>query len=567
MELILNIVKPIRTGGIRLAFILILLFLDFTIKAQLLAFPEAQGFGKYAIGGRGGDVIFVTNLNDSGAGSLREACAASGPRTIIFTLGGTITLDSTIQIMNAHITIAGQTAPGGGICLRMNPESTSGNLQATLAILTDHVIIRGLRFRAGPNTTLSNIQIHDCLDIWDGEHIILDHCSFTWGEDENITIWSDSPDERPRKITIQNSIIGQGLQKLDNGNITRGFGMLVGGSTGGDEVSIINNLFIHNAQRNPLLKSEQSSVFELQNNVVYNYGFFGTDLSDDVKVNLLSNYYVPGNNTLRNRYEVLIQGDASLYAAGNIGPHRPSESFPEWDIVGFNGTIPPAAYAESPAPLSFQSNSPFAPIDDDILSAEEALNNVIVDMDVGANYRIDESGGFMNNLDDVDVQLIRDMINNTGTTIFDTDIGNSVHYPNLDEGVASVDSDSDGMPDVWEEKCGLDPSNPSDRNQTAINGYTQLENYINGVNLITTSVDDVSLENIKAYPNPTDGILHILYNSSEKDTIIFYDIMGQKVYEAKIDKERTELNISMLRNGIYLMRNSSSNWFKKIVKT
>ena len=554
-----------QRSGISLAYIIILLFLDFTIKAQLLAFPEAQGFGKSAIGGRGGDVLFVTNLNDSGPGSLREACAASGPRTIIFTLGGTITLDSTIQIMNAHITIAGQTAPGGGICIRMNPESTSGILQATIAILADHVIIRGIRFRAGPNTAVANIQIHDCLDIWDGEHIILDHCSFTWGEDENIAIWSDSPNERPRKITIQNSIIGQGLQKLDNGNITRGFGMLVGGSTGADEVSIINNLFIHNAQRNPLLKSEQSSVFELQNNVIYNYGFLGTDLSDDVKVNLLSNYYAPGNNTLRSRYEVLIQGDASLYADGNVGPHRPSESFPEWDIVGFNGTIPPAAYSESPAPLNFQSNNPFTPIDNDISSAEEALNNIIVDMDVGANYRLDESGGLLNNLDDVDEQLIRDIINNTGTTIFDTDIGSSVEYPNLEKGVASIDLDQDGMPDIWEEKCGLDPSNPADRNQIAINGYTHLENYLNGVNLLTTSVDDVSIENIKAYPNPSDGILHIVNNNSEKETIIFYDNMGRKVYEAEINEELTELNISMLRSGIYLMRNTSSNWFKKVV--
>lgn len=523
-------------------------------QGQLPAFPGAKGFGKFANGGRGGDVLFVTNLNDTGPGSLREACLASGSRTIVFRIGGTITLNSTIEIVNPNITIAGQTAPGGGICLRLNPESNN-DVQATMAILADHVIIRGMRFRAGPNTVQSNSQIHDCLDIWDGENIIIDHCSFTWGEDENVAIWSSIPGEHPQKITIQKSIIGQALRQSESANEIQGYGMLVGGTIGATEVSIIDNLFIHNPQRNPLLKSEQPSVFEIYNNVIYNYGFLGTDFSDDVQVNLMSNYYKPGFNSSTNRYEVLIRDDASLYVEGNIGVHRPNMSLPEWDIVGFNGTIPPGGYSESPAPLMFQSNTPFAPLPNDIVSADEAFNTMLTSMDVGANFKLNDNGEFTFNLDELDVELIQDLINNTGTYIFDTAIGNTIQYPILDRGVAALDSDADGMPDVWEQSCQLNVNDPSDKNVIADNGYTNLENYLNGVSCSKASNANIyAAENfIQVNPSPSDGIFN-LEGELSNYTIDILNSTGTVIQNIDSSENVISIDIGDLPNGIYILR-------------
>jgi len=547
------------------------LFISFSFlicQAQLPAFPNAKGFGKFSVGGRGGEVIFVTNLNDNGPGSFRAACEIFGPRTVIFKIGGTITLNSTIEIVNSNITIAGQTAPGGGICLKMNDAITSGNLQATLAVITDDVIIRGLRFRAGPSNPQTTIQINDCLDIWDGENIIIDHCSFTWGNDENIAIWSDLPNEHPQKITIQKSIIGQGLQKLDTGgNITRGFGMLVGGSTGPTDISIIENLFIHNAQRNPLLKSEQPSFFEMYNNVIYNYGFFGTDLAEDVNVNLISNLYLAGNNTSTNRYEVLIKEQASLYVEGNIGIHRPNNILPDWDIVGFNGIIAPNGYAESPAPVTFQSNVPFLPISNEIVSSDETYDNLITTMDIGASFKLSEtgSGEFINNLDEVDFNLIQDLINNSGQSIFDTDIGSTIQYPVLEGGVAPLDSDNDGMPDLWEENCGLNINDPTDRNEIAFNNYTNLENYLNNVSCNINSSIVVNEDYIQISPNPF--IDKIIVDGDFNNYLIkVLDANGQTVTDLTNASAPIEIDLTELGNGIYFILVQSQTHNKLIVQ-
>lgn len=550
----------------------VLLLASFTSQAQLAAFPGAKGFGKFSVGGRGGEVIFVTNLNNDGVGSLRFACESQGPRTVIFKTGGTINLNSAIEITNPNITIAGQTAPGGGICLRMNDSNTTGHLQALIAILADDVIIRGIRFRAGPSFSDSNVQIYDCLDIWDGENIIVDHCSFTWGDDENIAIWSDLPNETPKKITVQNSIIGQALKRQEGANTSRGYGMLVGGSVGATEVSIVGNLFIHNTQRNPLLKSEQSSIFEVYNNVVYNYGFFGTDFSDDVQVNLLSNYYLPGTNTSTNRYEALISQQALLYADGNIGPNRPDNSQAHWDIVGFNGTIPPAGYCESPAPLSFQSATPFTTIPDDLESAENSYNHILNSSNVGASFKLSESGNgeIVSNLDEVDLALIQNLINNNGSSIFDTDIGSTIQYPILDAGTATLDSDSDGMPDVWESNCGLNLNDPNDRNGIASNNYTNLENYLNNVSCsISSPALIVNQDDIQILPNPFSDKIIVDGNFNNYEIKIL-DISGQTVLDLSGVSTPIEIDLTQLGIGIYFIyiQNQSNNQLmvQKIIK-
>ena len=208
-------------------------------QQELRAFPGAAGFGANALGGRGGRALMVTNLNDSGPGSLRAAIEAEGPRTVIFRVAGTIELKTRIDIANPYITIAGQTAPGGGITLKIDPNYT----RSPLRILTHDVILRYIRSRPGPSTAESDIL--DALTIPSGHDIIVDHCSFSWATDEVVNTWNDVHD-----ITIQWSIISEGLNDSTHPKGPHSKGMLIG-SEGAERISVHHNLFAHNRKRNP----------------------------------------------------------------------------------------------------------------------------------------------------------------------------------------------------------------------------------------------------------------------------------------------------------------------------
>ena len=179
------------------------------------AFPEAEGFGAQSIGGRGGKVIFVTNLHDSGPGSLREAVETDGPRTVIFSVSGTVALKSSIVIKKPYITIAGQTAPGDGICLRNH----------SLVIAADHVIVRHIRCRPGDNAGAES----DSLSVSSGRDIIVDHCSASWSVDETL---SASSRGRLGNVTVQWCIISESLHDSIHHKGPHGYGSLIRGSFG-----------------------------------------------------------------------------------------------------------------------------------------------------------------------------------------------------------------------------------------------------------------------------------------------------------------------------------------------
>ena len=189
-----------------------------TTTLSASAFPAAEGFGGNSVGGRGGQVIEVTNLNDSGPGSLRAAIDTEGPRIVVFRLGGTIELQSRLEITNPYITIAGQTAPGGGITLKTVPTYK----KSAIKIETHDVIIRYIRSRPGPSSDISDSL--DALEITGGYNIIIDHSSFSWGTDEVIGIANDA-----RDITIQWSIISEGLANVPDDEDSHGKGLLLGG--------------------------------------------------------------------------------------------------------------------------------------------------------------------------------------------------------------------------------------------------------------------------------------------------------------------------------------------------
>ena len=265
-------------------------------NSMLPAFPEAQGFGSSAIGGRGGQVIPVTNLNDRGSGSLRAAIEAEGSRIVVFEVSGTITLDSGLEIRSPYITIEGQTAPSGGITLRNSIHSGS----SPLTVKTHDVVLRYLRSRPGSNP--SETGNLDALTIAGnlGEvyNIMVDHCSLSWATDEVVSTFYDVHD-----VTIQWSILSEGLDcatHVEKGERQcHSMGLLLG-SAGARNISIHHNLFAHNRRRNPLVKT--AGVVDIVNNVVYNPGS-GENASaptlvlgdyGNVAVNYVGNYFKPG---------------------------------------------------------------------------------------------------------------------------------------------------------------------------------------------------------------------------------------------------------------------------------
>ncbi|MGL5794096.1 MAG: pectate lyase family protein, partial [Waterburya sp.] len=346
------------------------------------AFPEAEGFGAMSAGGRGGKIIEVTNLDDSGLGSLRAAIETDQPRIIIFKVGGIIELDSSLEITNPYITIAGQTGPGGGITLK----NSIKNKEAPLKIKTHDVVIRYIRSRPGSNPH-ENGNL-DALTIAgkSGEvyNIIVDHCSFSWATDEVVSIYNDA-----HNITIQWSIIAEGLDCSthveDGEQQCHSMGLLLA-SKGQKNISIHHNLLAHNKRRNPLVQT--TGVVDIVNNVVYNPGFGENSFSPThvrgdygvSQVNYINNYFQPGPNTgssdwfIDTKYEPV-----EIYIEGNLVPKQVVHPESQKWLV------------EQPHPTAMVSTD----------SAYTARQQVL--KYAGANQRLKDDGTFLTIRDSVDL--------------------------------------------------------------------------------------------------------------------------------------------------------------------
>ena len=440
-------------------FVLVLFFQLVLTNAwsQQLAFPEAEGFGAYSSGGRGGRVIYVTNLNDEGAGSLRHAVEQEGPRIIVFAVSGTIELKETLSIENPFITIAGQTAPGDGICLKGND----------LRIATNDVIIRYIRVRLGD---VSNGERRkkgpDCISISKGENIILDHCSASWSLDEVLSSSTRNP--LLSNVTVQWCFITEALNPNNHA-----FGSLIRG-TGGAKYSFIYNLYAHNRARNPRPGNYDSNphtedpeglLLDFSNNVIYNWegghAGYNNDAESVTKLNYVGNYLIPGANSEKTGIAYSTGSPFNrAYFAGNYYDGKQPDS--EWDIVSFRKSWSEKEIQEYKQSESFKVN----PMDK--MEAPISYKNVL-----------ESSGASLPRRDAVDRRIVSDVKNRTGKIINSQDeVGG---WPELKSMPAPKDSDLDGMPDEWENKNGLDPENPDDRNILAGDGYTMLEKYLNDI--------------------------------------------------------------------------------------
>jgi predicted neuraminidase/pectate lyase len=416
--------------------------------SQQLAFPTAEGYGKYSVGGRGGNVYEVTTLNSSGPGSLGEAIGASGPRTVVFRVSGTI--EGNFNIRNDKITIAGQTAPGDGICIK-----------GSLKVSANDVIVRYVRVR--PNPAVGEV------DAIDGEYhknIILDHVSASWSSDEVLSLY------RNESVTIQWCMIAEACAKFKNGKNT---GHRFGGIWGNNYSTYHHNLFAHNDSRNPRWASG-SKCNDYRNNVIYNWGYnscYGGEALEDSDANLsfstfnmVANYYKAGPATRDNVKRRIAEpggndgGVGSWHVADNYVYGFPDVTANNW--LGIDGN----EYKKLSVPWDAM------PIDQD--SPEEAYQAVL-----------EHGGCSLPKRDTVDARIIEEVrsgtstCGNNGIITTPSDVGG---WPNLKSEPAPADTDHDGMPDAWETGRGLNPNDRSDGTKDRDgDGYTNVEEYINGL--------------------------------------------------------------------------------------
>ena len=459
------------------------------LQADNPAFPGAEGGGAYSFGGRGGKVITVTNLNDSGPGSFRDACEQGGARIVVFNVAGIIKLNSPIIVRAPYITIAGQTAPGDGVCI-------AGE---SFWVNTHDVVVRHMRFRRGE----TNVGRRD--DAFGGNpvgNIMIDHCSTSWGLDENISFYRHmfNPGEGYKElklptvnVTIQNTISAQALDTYNHS---------FGSTLGGENCTFMRNLWASNAGRNPSIG--WNGVFNFVNNVIYNWVHRSVDGGDYTALyNIINNYYKPGPLTPKNSpvgHRILKpeSGRSNLdyyvfgrvYANGNIMEGNERVTRNNWD-----GGIQVQDQANTEGYTELMKwNEPFPMPQFPIMSAKESYDfvlqhagatlpkrdivdeRVIEEVKTGKNYYVKGL-----NPDEFYQFEYRRLPKDSYTKGIITDIKQVGGYPEY-KGKPYVDTDKDGMPDKWEKANGLNPKDPSDALKDITgDGYTNIEKYINGI--------------------------------------------------------------------------------------
>ncbi|HYE54042.1 MAG TPA: pectate lyase [Chitinophagaceae bacterium] len=440
-------------------------------QSRPLAFPGAEGFGKYTTGGRGGKVMIVSNLDDSGPGSFRAAAEAKGSRFIVFSVSGTIHLKSRLSI-SGHATIAGQTAPGGGICIADQPVVLGGN----------NIIIRYLRFRMGDRyQDKGKVHGGGSDDAFGGvkrNNIIIDHCSMSWSTDEVCSVYAGD------SVTLQWNIIAEPLnysyhfETGDKDFENHGFG----GIWGGLHASFHHNLFAHCYSRTPRFDGIRNASMEncdFRNNVIYNWGSNNVYAGEGGTYNIVNNYYKWGPSTsrkVRNRVANPFRNATIPFGKwhidGNFVDDYPDVTANNWlGVTMTEGTDADAQAAKLAAP--------FETIPVTTQKATDAYQLVL-----------DGVGAVLPERDTLDARIIRDVQNRTGRIIdvqggypHGTPYDQTVNaWPALRSAPAAVDTDQDGMPDEWERKNGLDPGNAADaRGYKLSKLYTNIEVYVNGI--------------------------------------------------------------------------------------
>ena len=509
----------------------------FAGTAQTDAFPGAEGAGRYTTGGRGGKIIYVTNLNDSGEGSLRWAVNQSGARTIVFAVAGNIELASDLPITQGNLTIAGQSAPGDGITVK----------NFSTVIKADNVIIRFLRFRLGKERMAEMPDAQDAIWGRERQDIILDHCSMSWSIDECASFYDNT------RFTMQWCILAESLRNAGHPKGSHGYG----GIWGGKGASFHHNLLANHDSRNARFCGSRYSnrpdleLVDFRNNVIYNWGANNAYAAEGGCYNLVNNYYKPGpasKNRSRliepypddgkNKQPAGIWG--KFFVSGNISAESSSVTETNW-----NGVHPKNLSDKSQ--IKSETEHPIEQVTTH--TAQAAFDKVL--QLAGTSFRRDA----------VDERIVKHTRTGTfaapgsnGSTngLIDSqeDVGG---YPVLAPGEALPDSDGDGMPDSWEHANGLDATNASDGNLKTLDpNYTNVEVYLNslvapimnaGLNL------DTSVENIQQEPWRHPVLTGERVEATKAVRMELYNMAGHLL----IATRQSAISISGLEKGVYFV--------------
>ncbi len=554
------------------------------------AFPGAEGFGMYTTGGRGtvtngvanGKVYHVTTLEDDGTtslqGSLRWANAQSGPRTIVFDVSGTIRLKKALQI-SPNTTLAGQSAPGDGICIADYPVTLSSNN-----------IIRFIRFRLGNEALKSNPSAHegDGLGSLDKNNIIVDHCSVSWSIDECLSVYGGD------NLTVQWCIASQSLRVSGHSKGAHGYG----GNWGGAGASYHHNLIAHCESRVPRLGprtgTQTREQMDLRNNVFYNWAGEGCYGGEGMKVNIVNNYYKPGPGTATlsstkqkrianigirtteytkhdtsspNGWDVMWHVWGKFYVSGNVNPKYSDVTNDNWTYGIYNqitnSKVDNTFTQETKDTMRVDTPIPFEAVTTH--SAENAYEKVLAY--AGASLHrdaVDEliisdtrngvasyTGDKYNLTKNADGTYTATLVEgskygvpgiiNSQDDIKEAISGADSPWPTLTQTAAPADSDNDGIPDSWESANGLNPNDASDSRTVASDGYTNLEHYLNGI------VADIMTGGNEGGTNTGITVVTSSNKSMPADNGI-YTVSG-----TLIKKDASQHDVSLLQKGIYIM--------------
>ena len=520
------------------------------LQAQLDAFPGAEGYGRYATGGRGGDVYHVTSLVDGGPGSLRTGITgATGPRTIVFDVSGNIELNSKLEVEKPNITIAGQTAPGDGITL-------AGD---AFYIDASDVIVRYIRVRYGDQTN----EDRDAVSVVGGSNVILDHLTASWSIDETLSCQSGDVDS----LTVQWCMVTESLRYSHHEKGAHGYGGIIGSL----RQSFHHNLYAHHSSRSPKVTGRRHCEVDFRNNVIYNWGYNSCYDGTASYLNWAINYYKAGPATgsgVRNRIFQLSDADidpeneswedsqnyeTSLYAEGNFMEGYPDVTADNWSGgIDFNNGATEA------------NNRVTEPFDFPAITeqtAEEAYPLVVAG--AGASMVRDV----------IDARIANEVL--TGTATYNGSVSGDPGIIDSQEDVGGwpviemaardpgFDTDQDGMSDAWETDNGLNPNDPEDRNDDRnTDGYTNLEEYLHAV----ISLNPVSVKNnlkeaitLHCYPNPTFAGFSVDLSRIGNSTIKVFNLLGQSVYQAESTESVHIVNDHLLPSGVYLIRAITKN--------
>lgn len=439
-------------------------------QAAIPAFPGAWGGGMYSFGGRGGKVYAVTSLADAGPGTFREACNAIGPRVVVFHVAGTIHLKNRVRIRSPYLTIAGQTAPGDGVCIR----------GATVCIDTHDVVIRHLRFRRG-ETNVANRD--DSLGGNPVGNIMLDHVSASWGLDENLSLYRHMHGPKGGgkelklptvNLTIQWSISSEALDTYNHS---------LGSTIGGHNSTFHHNLWACNAGRNPSIGMDGD--FNFLNNVLYNWRHRTVDGGDQKsRYNIINNYYKPGPATPNGAVAYRVLRPDGRRGPAKASPREWGRAYVAGNEVAGNAAVTKDNWAggvqvdgaEDPAVIlpRVRADKPFPMAEAPLQSASEAHDAVL-----------EHAGATRPRRDAVDRRVIEQVrkgsvTDGTRRGII-TDVKQVGGYPEY-KGEPVKDADGDGMPDDWETKVRLNPNDPADAAKDGNgDGYTNIEKYLSGL--------------------------------------------------------------------------------------